>query len=166
MEIRRLFSFGAAAILPVLTRMRPANHPYGNSRMTTIDKGRAGIGMAVLCLGLLPVLLPAGQAAAAGQCGKASWYGLTGMTASGERANPGGLTAAHPFLPFGTMIKVENLKNGRSVMVRINDRGPFSKGRIVDVTRGAAERLGFIRSGIARVRISVPKKAGMLRNNC
>ena len=65
------------------------------------------------------------------------------------------LAAAHRTLPFGTKVKVENLANGRSVVVRINDRGPFSGGRIIDVTRGAAERLGMIRAGVARVKVTV-----------
>lgn len=65
------------------------------------------------------------------------------------------LTCAHPTLPFGTRIRVENLDNGRSVTVRVNDRGPFKKERIVDVSRRAAEELGMIGPGTARVRISV-----------
>ncbi|MTI06967.1 septal ring lytic transglycosylase RlpA family protein [Roseibium denhamense] len=87
------------------------------------------------------------------QCGKASWYNLTSMTASGERANPEAMTAAHRTLPFGTKVKVVNLSNGRSVTVRINDRGPFAKGRVIDVTQAAAEELGFKRKGITRVRV-------------
>jgi len=65
------------------------------------------------------------------------------------------LAAAHRSLPFGTMVLVENLNNGRSVVVRINDRGPFVRGRVIDVTRGAAERLGMIATGTARVKLSV-----------
>ena len=123
---------------------------------------RFGVGVFVLCLAFLLV----GRASAADQCGKASWYALGGKTASGERADPRQLTAAHPSLPFGTLVKVENLRNGRAVTVRINDRGPFRSGRIIDVTRRAAEQLGFRGAGIARVRISVPKKTALLRNNC
>lgn len=67
----------------------------------------------------------------------------------------GALAAAHRSLPFGTKVKVENLANGRSVVVRINDRGPFSGGRIIDVTQGAAERLGMIRAGVVRVKVTV-----------
>jgi rare lipoprotein A len=76
-------------------------------------------------------------------------------TASGERMNAGAMAAAHRTLPFGTKVKVENLANGRSVVVRINDRGPFSGGRIIDVTQGAAERLGMIRAGVVRVKVTV-----------
>jgi len=93
--------------------------------------------------------------AAASQCGKASWYKMGTMTASGERMNSNVLAAAHRSLPFGARVRVDNLANGRSVVVRINDRGPFVHGRVIDVTRAAAERLGMIHSGTARVRITV-----------
>jgi rare lipoprotein A len=84
---------------------------------------------------------------AAAQCGRASWYALHSRTASGERMNPSALTAAHRTLPFGTRLKVTNSNNGRSVVVRINDRGPFIRGRMLDLSRGAASQLGFISSG-------------------
>ncbi|ODN68584.1 septal ring lytic transglycosylase RlpA family protein [Methylobrevis pamukkalensis] len=87
------------------------------------------------------------------QCGKASWYELTSRTASGEYANPEAMTAAHRSLPFGTKVEVQNLRNGRTAVVRINDRGPYGGGRVIDVTRAAADRLGFRRDGIAPVRI-------------
>ncbi|MGD9916225.1 MAG: septal ring lytic transglycosylase RlpA family protein [Rhizobiaceae bacterium] len=87
----------------------------------------------------------AGQANA--QCGGASWYALTSITASGERMNPAGISAAHRSLPFGTKVRVVNKKNGKSLVVRINDRGPFIKGRIIDLSKGAAQKLGFIQSG-------------------
>jgi rare lipoprotein A len=84
---------------------------------------------------------------AAAQCGRASWYALHSRTASGERMNPSALTAAHRTLPFGTRIKVTNRRNGKTVVVRINDRGPFIKGRVLDLSKGAARKLGFISSG-------------------
>lgn len=93
------------------------------------------------------VLLVAAPATASAQCGSASWYALTSQTASGERMNPAALTAAHRSLPFGTKIKVVNRRNGRAVTVRINDRGPFVKGRILDLSKAAAAKLGFLRSG-------------------
>ena len=96
----------------------------------------------------------ASVAAAKTQCGTASWYGHGSRTASGEKFNPDGLTAAHRSLPFGTVVTVKNLRNGRSVRVRINDRGPFVRGRIIDVSRGAARRLGLMGRGTARVRVS------------
>ena len=87
------------------------------------------------------------------ETGIASVYGYNGgKTASGERANPGHLTAAHKSLPFGTMVEVTNKKNGRTVMVRINDRGPVVRGRIIDLTPAAASQLGF--SGLAPVAVS------------
>ena len=84
---------------------------------------------------------------ASAQCGKASWYALTSMTASGERMNPAALTAAHRTLPFGTKLKVTNQRNGKTVVVRINDRGPFVRGRVIDLSRAAAQSLDFVRSG-------------------
>lgn len=92
------------------------------------------------------------------QAGKASWYGpgFHGRkTASGERFNQNAYTAAHRTHAFGTTLCVENAANGRSVAVRVNDRGPFSRGRIVDVSKRAARDLGMIRSGTAPVRVSV-----------
>ena len=68
-------------------------------------------------------------------------------TASGERFDPQKLTAAHRTLPFGSKVQVTNVKNGRSVVVRINDRGPFIRGRVLDLSKGAAGQLGFIGSG-------------------
>lgn len=90
--------------------------------------------------------------------GWASWYGYDGSgnrTATGERYRPEGLTAAHRSLPFGTRVRVTNTRNGRSVVVRINDRGPFIRGRIIDVSAGAARRLRMISSGVAPVRVEV-----------
>lgn len=89
------------------------------------------------------------------QCGKASWYALGGITASGERADANALTAAHRTLPFGTKVRVHNMANGKSVTVRINDRGPFVRGRVIDVTKAAAHELGFIRKGVTRVRVEM-----------
>ncbi len=104
---------------------------------------------------LFAVSLAANDGSAVAQTGRASWYALTSKTASGERCDPGALTAAHRSLPFGTKVRVENLKNGRSVVVRINDRGPYVRGRIIDLTKAAAGRLGFVKSGVASVRITV-----------
>lgn len=89
--------------------------------------------------------------------GIASIYGYGGSkTASGEFARPGGLTAAHRSLPFGTMVRVTNHRNGHSVVVRINDRGPFIRGRVIDVTPAGARALGF--SGLAPVSLNVVGK--------
>ncbi len=75
------------------------------------------------------------------------------MTANGEAFNPRGLTAAHKLLPLPTNVRVTNLENGRSIIVRVNDRGPFSGDRIIDLSMGAAKRLGFYEKGTARVRV-------------
>jgi rare lipoprotein A len=83
--------------------------------------------------------------------GIASVYSGSG-TASGERMNPGALTAAHPSLPFGTKVRVTNKHTGRSVVVRINDRGPFVKGRVIDLSPAAARAIGV--GGIAQVSLS------------
>lgn len=106
------------------------------------------------------------RADAAAQCGKASWYKMGSRTASGEKMNASALAAAHRSLPFGTKVRVENLANGRSVVVRINDRGPFVGGRVIDVTRGAAEHLGMIHAGVARVKVTVVDGKGKLPGNC
>src|SRR5688500_18336729 len=97
------------------------------------------------------------------QHGKASWYGTRcnggSRTASGERLSNGAATAAHKTLPMGTSVRVTNLTNGKSEVVRINDRGPYTKGRVIDVTEGVAQRLGFYSRGIASVKVEVLKKA-------
>ncbi|MBN8534210.1 MAG: septal ring lytic transglycosylase RlpA family protein [Rhizobiales bacterium] len=88
--------------------------------------------------------------------GHASYYGreLAGRkTASGEVFRPEGMTAAHRSLPLGTRVKVTNLSNGKAVVLRINDRGPFVRGRMIDVSQGAARVLGFAAAGTARVKI-------------
>jgi rare lipoprotein A len=92
------------------------------------------------------------------QVGIASWYGeyFQGkQTASGEPYDMRDFTAAHPSLPLGTFVKVTNLRNGRAVVVRINDRGPVIDGRIIDVSYNAARALGFKESGLQKVRLDV-----------
>ena len=96
--------------------------------------------------------------------GEASYYasGFEGRpTASGEPYRGKALTAAHRTLPFGTQVKVTNLANGRSVVVRINDRGPFHRRRVIDLSRAAAERLGMVRRGRAPVEVQVLAAAGL-----
>ncbi|WP_260523633.1 septal ring lytic transglycosylase RlpA family protein [Pseudomonas sp. DNDY-54] len=88
--------------------------------------------------------------------GKASYYGSqhhNKLTASGERFDQGALTAAHRTLPFGTHVRVINTRNGKSVVVRINDRGPFVRGRIIDLSKAAFQSIASTRSGIIRVRL-------------
>lgn len=88
------------------------------------------------------------------QVGAASWYGEQDhgkITASGEPFDMYDFTAAHPTLPLGTFVRVTNLNNGRTVMVRVNDRGPFVRGRIIDVSYNAARILDFLKDGVQRV---------------
>ncbi len=113
-------------------------------------------------LSLLPPPEPPSSAPTDGpsfvQTGLASWYGRDfqrKQTASGERYDMRDLTAAHRSLPLDTVVRVTNLTNNRSVMVRINDRGPFSRGRIIDVSRGAAELLEMTKAGVVPVRLEV-----------
>lgn len=93
--------------------------------------------------------------------GKASYYAdkFHGReTASGEKYNKIEFTAAHRTLPFGTIVEIENLQNDRTVQVRINDRGPFKSGRVIDVSRAAAEALGMVRSGVVDVKVEIIEK--------
>jgi len=95
--------------------------------------------------------------------GQASWYDFSGEeTASGEIMDEDDMTAAHRSLPFGTKVRVENLENGKDVTVRINDRGPYAKDRIIDVSEEAAERLEMTEDGVVKVRIKrvAPPDAG------
>ncbi len=90
--------------------------------------------------------------------GIASYYGPAWngrRTANGERLNLSALTAAHKSLPFNTLVRVTDLDTGKSIVVRVNDRGPYVKGRIIDLTDAAAAKLGILRKGIARVKLEV-----------
>lgn len=92
------------------------------------------------------------------QQGRISYYGRrfdSRPTASGERFDPDAMTMAHPTLPLGSIVRVKNLRNGRSVELRVNDRGPYEKGRIADVSRAAARKLGMLKHGVARARIEL-----------
>ena len=96
------------------------------------------------------------------QVGKGSWYGKKfhgRLTASGEKYNMYALTAAHKTLPFNTMVEVTNLHNNRKVIVRINDRGPYARGRIIDLSYLAAKKLGYINKGVAKLKVRVLYKA-------
>ena len=115
-----------------------------------------------------PIFVPAPEAAAGegrfekiGE-GVASYYGheLAGnRTASGERFDPAGLTAAHRSLPLGTKLRVTNQSNGDAVIVRVNDRGPFAKSRLIDLSLGAAREIGMVRTGTARVTVEILRTA-------
>jgi rare lipoprotein A len=88
-------------------------------------------------------------------CGIATFYRHDGQTASGEKFDPQKLTAAHRTLPFGTRLRVTDVATGRSVTVRVNDRGPFIPGRVIDLSYSAAEKLGIVGRGVTRVKLAV-----------
>ena len=116
----------------------------------------AGIGVALGCASEASARRPARPGAV--QEGMASYYGkgFEGKrTASGERFDKNGMTAAHKTLPLGTRVRVTRTTNGQSVIVRVNDRCGCTHGRIIDVTEGAARKLGMIKSGVAKVRLEV-----------
>lgn len=117
----------------------------------------------LLALAVLALALPFGaaQATVTVQEGLVSWYGEqfhARPTASGELFDASAMTMAHPTLPFGTKVRVTNLRNGRSVVLRVNDRGPFIGARIADLSQAAASALGMLRRGIAHARIEVVGK--------
>jgi len=94
--------------------------------------------------------------------GKASYYWEPQPTASGERFNPRKLTAAHKSLPMHSVVRVVNLRNGKNVIVRINDRGPYIRGRIIDLSKAAAEHIDMIKAGVVTVRVEVLKKIDVM----
>lgn len=101
---------------------------------------------------------PRAASGAAVEEGVASWYGTAHhgrRTASGEPFDMRAMTAAHPRHPFGTRVRVTDLATGAAVVVRINDRGPFARGRVIDLSHAAAASLGIVRAGTARVRVEV-----------
>jgi rare lipoprotein A len=120
---------------------------------------KRGLSMKRLFAGVLAGFLAMGvfasEAAAKPGFGWASYYKSGKRTANGEHFNPNGLTAAHRSLPFGTKVLVTNLKNGKSVVVRINDRGPFIRGRVMDLSFGAAKVVGLSQSGTAKIKYAV-----------
>ena len=102
------------------------------------------------------------------QTGKASYYAdlFNGRkTASGERFNNSQHTAAHKTLPFGTMVTVTNLENGKKVKVRINDRGPYVNGRVIDLSKAAAKKIGMLKDGVINVRLKYKKKKTVHTNS-
>ena len=112
------------------------------------------LGRAALLTGLTALGVSTAEAGPLGR-GKASWYGpgFHGrLTANGERFNTNAYTAAHKTLPFGTKVKVTNERTGQSVVVRINDRGPYAKDRVIDLSKASAEAIGI--SGVAKVTLA------------
>lgn len=119
-----------------------------------------------------PVVKPSGSEdnprVLAVERGKAVWYGAKfhgRKTASGERFNKDAMTAAHKTLPFGTVVRVTNLRNNRSVRVRINDRGPYGKGRMIDLAEAAARKLGMIGIGVIPAKLEVLKYGPKKKKN-
>jgi rare lipoprotein A len=152
---RRLKSEAGAAAMPADEAAPPAAEPQAQvpaalsaaAAPNTPDDAARGAPQGLDLPALAPYL-----------DGIASWYGPNfhgKPTANGEVYNQFGLTAAHPALPIGTKVEVENLENGRKVWVRINDRGPYAKGRVLDLSKIAAEHLGMIENGTAHVHITV-----------
>lgn len=131
------------------------------SRKNTVTRSAGYATVALLFVAFCVSALFCGPAFASGTIvaqGRASWYGTTAhgkQTANGEIYNRHALTAAHNGLPFGTIVRVHNLKNGKHVLVRVNDRGPFVQGRIVDVSLKAAQILGMTNAGVVPVRLEV-----------
>lgn len=130
-------------------------------------KRRATIGMAAAALavalvycgcGRRPVAVAPDAEPLSVQSGKASYYARKFQgrkTASGERYDRREMTAAHRRLPFGSIVRVTNLANGRAVLVRINDRGPWGRGRVIDISEAAAKEIDMIRAGVVRVKVEV-----------
>jgi len=150
--MRRLIAYGLALLLG-LTSLGAAHRP--DPAEDIITKGN---------LSGQQKQVPAGTRGMSGrnghpyEVGTASWYGdyFQGKTtASGEPYDMNELTAAHPWLPLGTRVRVTNLRNGRAVILRVNDRGPVVDGRIIDVSYGAAQILGMSGTGIQRVRLDL-----------
>jgi rare lipoprotein A len=106
---------------------------------------------------------PAGVEYGAASWYHANWIGIGEQTASGERFRQYEMTAAHKSLPFGTFVRVTNLRNGCCTIVRITDRGPFVSGRIIDLSKSAARDLGILDAGVARVRLDVLVPRGAVR---
>jgi rare lipoprotein A len=109
----------------------------------------------IFAASLLAGLIFTPMAEAASVVGWASYYKSGKLTANGEAFRPMGLTAAHRSLPFGTKVLVTNLRNGKSVIVRINDRGPFIKGRIMDLSLGAAKVVGLTATGVGKIKYTI-----------
>jgi rare lipoprotein A len=137
------------ATLAVLTTMGAAHGPNTMEKTSKPDQPNQTASA---------TLKPTVKKTKAYEVGPASWYGKFfhgKQTASGETYNMYEMTAAHPDLPLGTRLKVTNLKNDKSVVVRVNDRGPMVPGRIIDLSYGAAQELGFTAKGVQRVRLDI-----------
>jgi rare lipoprotein A len=111
--------------------------------------------MKKFALAVAAAVLMFSVSAEAGVVGMASYYKSGKRTANGEHFNPNGMTAAHRKLKFGTRLRVTNMRTGKSVVVRVNDRGPFIRGRVIDLSLGAARVIGLTKTGVARISYTV-----------
>ncbi|MCP9775982.1 septal ring lytic transglycosylase RlpA family protein [Cyanobium sp. HWJ4-Hawea] len=174
--MRRTFFLGAlalslsgSALVPALAESSRASTQFGELQTASPSTevaireagGNASSEDPLIQLGpelpIAPLAIPTAKVIRAFQ-GQASWYGpgLYGnRTSSGEVLRPGTFTAAHRSLPFGTKVRVTNMANGKTAMVRINDRGPFHGNRVIDIAHGAANQLGLTASGLAPVKLEV-----------
>ena len=128
------------------------------SLRNTVAAGMLALGAAAACAQASAVPASAPAAAMTSETGKIAWYGskFAGRkTASGEAFNPQALTMAHQTLPFGSLVKVTNPKNGKSVTLRVNDRGPTQADRVGDVSYAAARQLGMLKSGVIEAELAV-----------
>ena len=155
-----------------ITRFLWGGHPEGDNNTMNMTRNLKSVALAIADVILIPSCASTGNAntkqatntdpqlaVKSVQHGKASWYSVKTnygtRTASGERLSNSAATAAHKTLPMGTKVRVINEANGKSEVMTITDRGPYTKGRIIDVTIGAAERLGFVHRGVTKVRVEV-----------
>lgn len=153
MQINKTIStlFASAALLTPVQAQAISSHSYSSfdaSLKTSFDSDKW----------MMEKNQPIQQTLAYSYTGVASWYGpgfYGNRTANGEVYRPGTFTIAHRSLPFGTRVRITNLNNGRSAIARVNDRGPFAGGRIVDLGHGIARQLGVTSSGLADVRLEV-----------
>ena len=174
--MRRLFSLGALTLILSGSALAPAipNRALAATRETDPQVQSPGADLAIrdsetvptpeelaptppASLPIAPVPTPSPRVVRT-VTGQASWYGpgfYGNRTANGEVLRRGTLTAAHRYLPFGTKVRVTNLNNGRTAVVRINDRGPFHGSRVIDLAHGAASNLGLVSSGVASVKLEV-----------
>lgn len=146
-------------LLAVVAAIAPTSAGQAQQANEAAGTMAANGSVATAFVEIAPAAAPAAEASARliGS-GPASYYSneLAGArTASGEAFDPQELTAAHRTLPFGSLVRVTNQSNGRSVVVRINDRGPFSRGRLIDVSYAAADSIGMVRSGHANVTLEL-----------
>lgn len=147
-------AFATLLLLSACGRPHVSHSPFSKKKSAVSSRAAKGTQRPYTVRGVR--YYPLRSAAGFSQKGKASWYGRRfhgRRTASGERFNMYAMTCAHKRLPMNSRVRVTNLRNGKSVVVRVNDRGPFARGRVIDLSYAAAKKLGFVRAGTARVRV-------------